>query len=457
MATITSTPVQIPSDGQALQFSSQVNPFYAEVGSSLYQVLYSNQGTSPAKSVHMLKRATATTGGAWVEQDVSHSPDVGHQTGVASVSVLGTTIAICYLILVNNTFGNPPIPYFKICEYDTLTDTWGTPTAQIILPSLPQKFVFVQRSDLTYVVVGGYAFRIYVITNTAGVWSSINFVRNPGGLIVNQGWIDSSNNIWFRMQPQEFIFDFTENTVTLAQVSSTYLFNMFPTITDMLTGSRDGSVPLVYALGPTRYSTYPSMILWAGTTIATAYLGLDGNVHVRIGTTLAAPGTDYTVYTPAAGEKTTYWYLAEGLDGSLNLFFISVNPTVPSNRIMQSVFDGASAWSTSVFYDAIANPPINGILPANNPAQVMQTLQAVELTAGWTATTAMVIQDIPSPPATFYSAEFLESGVSPPPPGTITCQITIFPPGPPGPGQVSVKALRYQIPQRRWFPHTYND
>jgi hypothetical protein len=255
-----------------------------------------------------------------------------------------------------------------------------------------------------------------------------------------QGVIDSSNNIWF-------LFNSFGSTVGLYKLSATYA----------LTGSFT-TVQVNFFGPPYFYSGYPSIILWNSTSLALAWRTIPaGEIHVKVITPLTAPVvTEYTVYLPAISERVTFYQLAAGTDGSLNLFFISANPTIPSNQILQCLFDGASAWSTSIFYDAISNPPMNGVVPANDPSQVMQTLQAIDL-AAWTATTAMITQDISSPPATFYTAEFLEADAGPTPPGTISCQIIITPPGPPGPGQVSPKALRYQIPQRRWFPHTYND
>jgi hypothetical protein len=380
------------------------NPSYFEVGTDLYQLLYS--GTA----IGMFKRAVSDVGGTWIEQDAGGSPGRGIQTGIGSASLNGTIIAVCYL----TTSGSIPNAFLTICEYDTATDTWGTPTAPIILPSAMQQFVFVQRSDLTYVVVGCYALRIYAITNTSGVWSSINYIRNPGGLILNQGWIDASDNIWFRMQPEEFIFDFTSNSSPLCRVSSSYVFSQFPTSAQIFAGVTAGAVRALLSPSPYSYSHFPATILWGGTTIATAYFAPDNNLHVLIGTTLAVPGTDYTVYTPAAGEQISYYYLAEGLDGSLNLFFVR-STSAPLNRVVQSVFDGVSAWSApTTFYDAIVNPPQNGIAAAN---QVISSINAIELAAGWTA--APILETLQ--PSKVLTGEFLESVT---PTGDVVCTIT---------------------------------
>ncbi len=432
MATIITTPAQIPVDGKATPPSSQVTPYYCEIGSDLYQVLYSSQGTSPENSLRILKRAAADINGAWVEKDATHSPDQGNQSGSLTVSVKSTTISIAYLQTGNLNL--------RVVTFDTTTDLWGSPGPIFVLPATTAKFVFVQRSDNTYVVVGAWAFRIYYITYAAGTWSSLVNVLTSGGAMV-QGVIDSSDRIWF-------LINTVSTTVLCYRLSATYVLSASLT-----------SLSIAYFGPPYFYSGYPTIILWGTTAIAIAYLStplVSVAVHVKIATSLTTPVfTDYTIYTPVAGEQVTYYQLATGQDGSLNLFLIDANFSIPINQILQSVFDGASAWSTSVFYDVLGNAPINGV----TSGQVMQGLQALDVPeTGWTATIAAITNDIANPPATFNTAEFMEVG-SETPSDTITCQIIIAPPpGPPGPGPAGrPRTLRYQIPQRRWFPHTYND
>lgn len=441
MPTINTTPVQVPSDGKSVQLSTQSAPFYVEIGSSLYQVLFSAQGTSPARTIGIFKRATASVGGPWTEMDAAGSPDQGNQSGYGVVSIKGTVITVAYLQVGQLNL--------RFAAYDTATDTWGSPSAIVVLPQSVFRFVFVQRSDNTYVVIAATTFRTYYLTNTAGVWSARTEILPSGGNIV-AGVIDSADRIHYLFNIQT---SGVGNGIEYRNLSPTFVLS--------------SPQPIANTISPTD-GGWPSIALWGAAHIAIGYTPTSGigvgTVRVFVGTPLAAPLlVDTLVYTPAGvSERVAYVETAEGTDGSLNAFFVDTNFTLPVNQIMQAVFDGASAWSTSIFYDAIANPPINGATPVGSTAQVIRTLQGVQLaTQGWTVATAMVTDDTANPPAQFNTGEFLEAASAPPepPPSSdeITCQIIITGP-PPGPGVGKVQhTLRYQIPQRRWFPHQYND
>lgn len=444
MATINTTPVQVPSNGRYNQFSNQENPFYVEIGSSLYQILFSAQGPTLTRSVGIFKRASANVGGAWVEKDAAHSPDQGNQSGIGCVSVKGTVITIAYILFATTAL--------RLCSFDTATDTYGTPGDTTTLPdylAVPSfHFCFVQRSDDTFVVVAAAQFYTYYLTNIAGVWGTATSVLAVGG-VVCCGVIDGSDRIHLALTTALGQIDYR-------QLSSSYVLSAATTISQM--NLREGS--------------FPYIVLWGADTVVIGHLPLTGanafTVSMAIGTPLAAPAfTDTVVYrqNPAAGfsEKTLFPVPVEGADdGLLYCFFVNTNFSIGVNQIMQGAWDG-SDWSVSIYYTPVSNPPINGVAGTSS-AQVIRTLQGIQLTQGWTVATALTINDPANPPARVSSGEFLEPASAPPPepppaPGTISCQIVIGPPpGPPGPGPAGPpRTLRYQIPQRRWFPHQYND
>lgn len=439
MATITSTPVQVPSNGQYTQFTNQQNPFYVEIGANLYQVLFSSQGTSPANKIGIFKRAVTSVGGAWAEQDAAHSPDQGNQSGYGMVSVSGTTITVAYLQTGQVNLVR--------CTFDTTTGLWGTPSSAFVLPQAVSYFAFVQRSDSVYVVIAATTFRLYYLTSSGTGWSARTEVLPSGGNVLS-GVVDTSDNI-------HFLFNIFVSgagvSVIYLRLSSTYvLVNPLMAVANSVSFAGGG---------------LPAIMIW-GTKLVITYFPTSGpgagTARALIGSPLPnltnADFTDVLIYTPSGlSEHVSYLQPAIGTGSILTVFFVDTNFTIGINQIMQAIFNGL-AWSVSIFYDAITNPALNA-LAGSTSAQRVQTAQGIQLTAGWTVATSVVIEDAANPPATFVSAEFLEASVSPPVPpsppppsgpGTITCQITILPAG-------DTKTLRYQIPQRRWFSHDYND
>lgn len=442
MPTITSTPVQV-GDGHWIQFKNQQNPFYVEVGSNLYQVLFTGTGISPSATttnrLGIFKRVAASVGGAWTEQDSSNTPDPGMQSGYGVVSVKGTVISICYLMVYQFDL--------KIVTYDTATDTWGMAGADYRLAYPLFRFAFVQRSDDIYVVVAGSPFRLYYLTYSAGAWSTQNDLLLEGGNVAD-GVIDASDRIHIVFNPTQTL----PVGIVYYQISATYVIS---------------ATPFVVTVGLFQTSPgLPSIALWGSDTVVIGFVPYDNpdafSVNVYMGTPLSAPVfTRSVVYDPTGvggfSEKVNTVRFATGLDSSLNCFFIDTdNLPGPAMKILQGIWDG-SAWSVSIFYDAIANPPVNSITATK---QLLLSVDAIELSGGWSVATSAVINDVANPPSGSRSAEFLEANSPAPPPpgpGTITCQIIITGPPPPPHGVGTPKTLRYQIPQRRWFPHTYND
>jgi len=280
MPTINTTPVQVPPNGRYNQYSNQENPFYVEIGSSLYQILFSAQGPTVTRSVGIFKRASAAVGSSWVEKDAANSPDQGNQAGIGCVSVNGTVITVAYILFASTAL--------RLCSFDTSTHTWGTPGDTTTLPdflSVPSfHFAFVQRSDDTFVIVAAAQFYTYYLTNIAGVWGTATSILPIGG-VVCCGVIDSTDTIHLALTT-------TIGQIDYRQLSSSYVLGSPTTISQM--NLREGS--------------FPYIVLWGADTVVIGHLPLTGanafTVSVAIGTPLAAPVfTDSVVYrqNPAAG------------------------------------------------------------------------------------------------------------------------------------------------------------
>lgn len=381
--TATVLPYQIPSDSTYSQFLNGTTPTYFHVGTNLYCVLCN------AHTLGVFKRAAASAGGSWTLMDSSHSPDAGSQSRYAKVTINsgGTILAVAYL-----TTGQTSV---KICTFNTGTDTWGTATAGVTVESPLTTFAFVQRSDNTFVVVGGGTNHLYYITNTGGTWSGpTNLFLNPTKVI--DGCIDSSDRIHF--------LDIAVSPGTeYRQLSSTYVL---------------GSPSAILAATSPTAATYPSIRIWAGTAIAITGIDFAGapafKAQVFIGTPLATPSlTAYTIATPAAGHTLGYVRTADSSGGALNSFYTDTDISTPFMKVMQSTFDGVSTWSApTAFYDAVANPPSNGVATAG---QAIQGTQAIDLAAGWTIASAM---NTTGPVST---GELIESIT---PTGQVVCTIT---------------------------------
>jgi hypothetical protein len=157
--------------------------------------------------------------------------------------------------------------------------------------------------------------------------------------------------------------------------------------------------------------------LWSsGTKIAIADFAPDNKIHVKVVTAITTVPvfTNYTIYTPGATETVTFYCLAEGTGGDLNLFFVSADTVGPVHKIFQSTFDGVSSWSAPAeIYNAVTHPPPNG----DAASQVISALSAVDLVAGWTLAASMATLQAPTAP----TGEFVEAVTVT---GQVVCTIT---------------------------------
>ncbi len=437
MPVVTDTPIQlstIPPFRQAGGTNfGELNPFEFKVGSSLYWLAAQVQtNTTALQRIGMFKRAVSDVQGAWATQpnglDAANAPDTGSQSGRLQVfddTANSGKIAVLYL--------KSDLTSLKIVEFDTATDTWGTATTAVTVQNLTQKWGFTRRSDGTYVVIGTRTGHLYYILNSGGVWGSITDTSLAATATVLAGdLIDASDNSYVLLNETGF-------AMSIRHFSSANVLSTGVTIT----GTRSN------------FGGRSCMCFYGATGIAVGWVPSGGpnagDAVVSIAPTATAPVfTDYNVYHttgPFNNETASYITPVLGMDGAtLNVFFVALDHDVPEDQVMQSAFDGVSAWSAAtVFYDEITNPPVNGLTPPGSVSQFVHTLQAIELPQGWTVATAMetVSQGIPEgpPPTNWCSGEFLEPP-APPVEGCPTIYVLRQPqpdaPAPPPPPGVPV-------------------
>jgi len=367
MPVITSTPVQVaPPPGSFRQFASEVNPFLFKVGTSLYQVLVSAQGTGPALLRVLGIFKSTDNGNTWTEMDSANSPDQGNQSGYGVSLISGGVITSAYLKTGQTVMLR--------CDFDTATDRWGTPSSAITVPFTLTTFCFLRRSDGTLVVVAGSNAHIYYFTSSGAGWSGITNLLGSGGQVFI-GVIDSTDTIHLLLNTSAF-------SLSYRQVSAAFALGSATTIATSIPFTEGG---------------HPSITLWGPDSVAIGYTGNSGadnkKAIVKIGTPLSAPVfTRYVIATatgPFLNENFTFITVEVGNAGDLNLFYVDLDLDQPIDQIMQSTFDGASTWSAPIiFYDAIADPPPNDVPDPNH--QFLHTIDAVQLADGsWVIATTL--------------------------------------------------------------------
>lgn len=425
----TNAPVQVSSDAQYRPFTPGIGPYEFKVGTNLYQVLVSAQGGSPEGKVGMFKRAIANVGGAWAEMNAAGSPDQGNQSGYgkAVLSVSGTIITVAYLVTGQLNL--------KLCSFNTMTDSWGSPTAAVTVESALGTFAFGQQPSGQYVIVAGGINHLYYITNLGGVWSAIqNIFLNPRTTVYD-GFVDSTG-------ATHFVAQLVPPGAEYRRLSPTFVI-----------GSPQGVLQSITLTS----SGWPSVVPWGSTGIAIGYLDQGGmtplSAEVQTGAPLGAPilSGPYVIHTPTGSETVSWVRPVTAADGtSLSVFYVDIDYTLPMDQVSQSNFNGTTWSAPTKFYDAVANPPTGGTTPASS--QFIQAIQAMQLSPqGWTVAAAMQIGTSP----VYSTGEFLELGATV---QNVVCILTnTFNPSPPPPPTGGIHTLRYEIPQQRWFPHKYLD
>lgn len=365
MPTITSTPVQIASDPQYRMASTELRPFFFEIGANLYQVLVAAQDLIPTHTIGIFKRATSNVGGNWAQMDTGNQPNPGNQTGAVQAVYNPVRGKIAVLYVSGASAG------FTLCEFDVsggmLNDTWGTPSSQVSASLNSFTFVFCAMSDGTYKVLYTISGHLELIINTAGTWGSSASLLSAT-LAVYGGESNASNDIYF-------LTNETSNDVYIRKLDAA---NTLSARTLIHAGIGFGIV-----------GHKPYLKLWGADSVAVGFPFT--NAIVSIGTPLAAPVfTNYTVFTVGANDDVSYVEPVVGRDATtLNVFLVDIDKIASPkvDQVRQSVFDGVSAWAAStLYYDEITNPPPMATTGNN---QFIHAMQQIELAAGWASAATM--------------------------------------------------------------------
>ncbi len=381
---VVTTPVQVSADPEFRQSRSEFNPMEFQVGDQLYQVLVAAQDVQ--RRLGVFKRAVSDDGGDWARKDDAGSPDAGTQLGyLYPVLNASTGVIRVFYILTGDSL-------FHYCDFDTNTDTWGTPSSGASYGATSgafnRSFLAYRKSNGDYVGLFNTSTNLYYFTVIAGVWSSVTSILTALATLAGNGVVDGADGFGF----------FTHESGTI--VSYRYLDASFTLSgATALTGSQSNKRSTAVAFG---------------SGIAVGYTLTDNDVVVRISPSFTAPVfTGYTIYTAASvDESTSYASIAVGLASDLNLFFVVTNfnsdPIVDEFR--QSTFDGVSTWSApTLFYDETAHPPADTVPDPLN--QFLHTGDFRELPQGWSGASTM--ETIDSDDTQWCTGFFLEPPAAP--------------------------------------------
>ncbi len=360
-------PIQVsPDDAQFRQSASEINPYYFEIGTQLYQVLVASQGEA---KIGVFKRAKSSIEGAWAEEDSASSPDNAAQSGYLNVVKNGTKLAILYLL--------DDFVSLKIVEFDTATDTYGSPTSALTIPTSNGTFAFVLKGSM-YVVIGSgpatLSANTYVVTNTGGTWSSITNIIAAPAITLYGALLDVFGMLRFFGNRVSQHLDMWTLDNSLALVS--FIPHTFTNNLDFSKGR-------------------PSMVQISSTSYAVGFfttLALHPFTAIVVTNTNTSPiYTPNSVYVqPSIGdpEEGSYATLALGLGGNLTAFFVRRNITsIPVIDEVDRSTISAGTWSAyATYYDAVANPPAGG---ASDTSQIIRALQPIQFGSGWSLALTM--------------------------------------------------------------------
>jgi hypothetical protein len=344
-----------------------------------YQIL-----VSYAALVGTLHAYLSTDGGnTWVEQDAAHSPDPSNQCGFYYVfhDPAHFTIDVLYRTGDLVTLG----PAIRVCQFNTVgavsPNTWNAPGLAFDITTIPDnanegKYGFYRQSGGgPWVVVSARlsffpsVFRMYRLTYNGVAWTGPVDLTSDNTASDIWGGVLGPGDVYY------FLADNGFSNLLLYALSSTFV----------LTGP--------FALpGPAFFTpsggviSVPAIILFGPDSIAIAYTTTNGDDRVFIGTPRASPVfAMYIIRTLVNSESSIDSTLVIDRTGRLNVFSIVQDLTdVPNESFAyQSVFNGTSWSPPAVFYDEITNPPPGGF------AEAFHKFDAIQLSTGWIATTAM--------------------------------------------------------------------
>lgn len=400
MPIITGAPILVdPVNFSRPSGSYEQPPYEFKVGTDIYLVFANKQ--IPVTHIISVYRST-DNGTTWAAQDDAGAPVTS--SSFVCFKEAGGTIDVCY------TTGGA----FKIVQFDTGTNLWGTPTAAASVGE--NQFYFYRQTGGNYVVIFNHSSHIAYIKYSAGVWDAgaTNLVAVNDGIF--GGDVTSADVAFVFAAPN------AGGSAALYRIDAAMAVTGPFALTD-----------------PWANNTRPTVKLWSTDSVAVAQVPSSGgaDVVVEIGTPLSSPVmTRYPIYTKAVTEVITYATLIPNKDAALTVNYVRVDYTTSPlvDEVDQSTFDGASTWAAPiVFYDEITNPPANSV--PDQLHQFVHTIDGMQLADGsWVMAVSMETEDAAvqhctgfilrsssgTPTKTLYTWPPILLGSPTPPPGTFS-------------------------------------
>jgi hypothetical protein len=374
------------------------NPFAFVKGTSLYMVL--NDGDDTGLTSGWLGVFKCTLSGAsCTRMNTAGQPSDALASYVAYSSPTSSVIDIAY------SSQRTPSNQVKIVTYDTSSDTYGSPTAALILGLGGGTWPFtlgygeiLQKNNGTYYLwmidIVSAADRLGYYTYSSGTWSSFTpVVTDTSNYIYSVTRNETTEEVYI------YYYDTTQHYTSFIKIAADDTPGTPHVFTDSTAKNAD------------RFDTKI-----VGTNLATVYADFNESTDY--------PQVSYLI-TPLASEtftNTLIWTIPDcdtfstygtiGVDGSGNVSAFWVTNNLPEGsptaiKILQSTLSGVTWSSATTFYDEVANPPSGASLNGTNP----QTAQALWSGSSWLLPTAMETTE--SGPGTIVVGYLLGGGSSP--------------------------------------------
>jgi hypothetical protein len=339
------------------------------VGANLYCVGVDDTSFGP----HVYK--STDQGATWLAMDDGNKPSYDVEVAVSCFRD-----GVIYIAVSADRSGpNSDIPNehkIRIVPFDTATDLYGTSGSYG--PAIQDRTVLIAALS-TGVIRAFYMTGLNVKFSdcTAGTWGSASLVfsssSNSGVATLVLDADDRTHLVW------------AENEGG-GHVDPIYI----PVEADGTVGSWvdfadiDANIGVDTGLG----------VIYGGAVFFPVLDKDFGFVSVFRGTPLTGVSfAETVVYTSPGGSTIVNWpAIRLNAAGFPVLFWVVVdNSDGDPDQIMMSTFDGTSWGTPEVFYDAIANPPTDGLTGSD---QFLHTIDAIQLSNGrWVLITAMETND----------------------------------------------------------------
>lgn len=388
-------------------------------GSSLYAVLCDSNNTPTIGQLGVFKKVA----GVWARQDAGNEPP---NDGATTLSFYYSPTEDGLIHILYRDAGTSDL---HVIVFDCSTDTYGSPSTALTEPHVGtgglRLYLQTGGDYYLYYAYRDAAARVAYRVLSGGVWSGETIVESiaiPGYTALLSGAIDEASGAMF------LLYLTIVNTVTAAslrtvRVSGAGVVGTPGTVRtlgtlfvgDLYVDTNIGIIDTDRALFPVSddSSNFLDLDVLIGTPLSAPVWAFS---PVDLGTSLTgADYLDHPVLTiTAAGNLAALWTVYETSTGDPDQLWLNE--------------DALGSGTASLFYDAVANPPADG-LTGND--QFIHSSGVIQLANGaWTFITAMEIDESPSPADDHCAGFDLSSEGSSPAP---SCPVS-----PGGQGQVGV-------------------